>query len=371
MKLCIVVGARPNFIKVAPLITAITQYRKKDKSLSFFMIHTGQHYDENMSDVFFKEMGIPKPKYSLNIGSGSHGKQTGEMLGKIEEILLQEKPDMMVSIGDTNSTLAGALAAAKLNIPVSHIEAGLRLHDRNNAEEVNRVLTDHLASLNFVPTKAGKEFLLNEGFKSNVVFHYGDIMYDAALQFSAIADKKSKILKTLGLKHKEFLLATVHRAENTATIAHTRTILDAFVELSKSIKVVLPIHPRTKNLLVQHNLLDEYAKSIQIIEPLGYLDMLVMEKNAKLIVTDSGGVQKEAFFQGTPCIYLFTNTPWPELVTLGWNTVVPPKSTAFIVKNVKEVLAKKKGKSGAPYGKGNSAELMLEKMVSFVKSNSK
>ncbi len=371
IKLCIVVGARPNFIKAAPIITAIKKYRKEYKELTFFLIHTGQHYDENMSDVFFKEMGIPKPDFQLSIGSGNHGKQTGEMIEKIEEILLKEKPDLLVSIGDTNSTLSGALAAAKLHIPIAHVEAGLRLFNKNIPEEVNRLLTDHLSALLFVPTKLGKDNLLKEGMKNNTVFQYGDIMYDATLQFDKVAEKKSKVLKTLGLKKDEFILVTVHRAENTAHIDQLKTILDSFVEVSANHKIVMPIHPRTKNLLKEHNLLDHYSAHIQVTDPLGYMDMLVMEKNARLIVTDSGGVQKEAFFQQTPCVTLFENTAWVELVDLGWNNIVPPKSTKFITKNIMDVLKKKKGKAGSPYGKGNAAELMVERIITFLTAKHK
>ena len=367
IKLCIVVGARPNFIKAAPIITAIKKYRKDHKDLNYFLIHTGQHYDENMSDVFFKEMGIPEPHYQLSIGSGNHGKQTGEMIGQIEEILLKENPDMLISIGDTNSTLAGAVAASKLHIPIAHIEAGLRLFNKHIPEEVNRLLTDHLSSLLFVPTKLAKENLIKEGMKPSTILQYGDIMYDATLQFDKIAEKKSKILKTLNLEKDGFILVTVHRAENTAHIDHLKIILDSFVELSAQHKVVMPIHPRTKNLLNEHKLLEEYAKHIQVVDPLGYMDMLVMEKNAKLIVTDSGGVQKEAFFQETPCVTLFENTAWVELVELGWNTIVPPISTKLITKSILKVLKKKtKGKKGSPYGKGDSAELMLGKIVAFL-----
>jgi UDP-GlcNAc3NAcA epimerase len=366
MKIAIVVGARPNFIKVAPLITAINKSKKKHKKLSFILIHTGQHFDENMSEIFFEEMKIPKPDYSLNVGSGSHGKQTGEMIIKIEEVLMQEKPDFLVSIGDTNSTLAGALAASKLRIPIGHIEGGLRMYNKDIAEDVNRVLTDHMSALIFVPTVIGKGNLLKEGISPKMIFNYGDIMYDAMLQFNKIADKTSVLSKTLQLKKKGFILATVHRAENTANIDLAKMILDAFVELSKEIDIVLPMHPRTSKLLAEHNLLDHYAKHIKIIPPIGYLDMLAMEKNAKLVVTDSGGVQKEAFFQKTPCVILF-DTPWTELLDLGWNVVVHPKSTKYIVKNIQKALQSKGGKNATPYGKGNTSELILDKIIAYLK----
>ncbi len=366
MKLCIVVGARPNFIKAAPIITAIKKYQKKYPELTFFLIHTGQHYDENMSEVFFKEMGIPMPDFHLKIGSGAHGKQTGEMIGQIEEILIAEKPAMLISIGDTNSTLAGALAAVKLHIPVAHVEAGLRLFNKHIPEEVNRLLTDHVSDLLFVPTKLAKDNLLKEGMKSATVCLYGDIMYDATLQFNKVADKTSKIIERLGLTSKNFILATVHRAENTAGIEQTTRILDAFVQIGKDLQLVMPMHPRTRHLLKENNLFDHYAAGITIIDPIGYLDMLVLEKHARLIVTDSGGVQKEAFFQDTPCVTLFENSPWQELIDLGWITVVPPKSTEAIVKGVKKALKNKKGGTGSPYGDGDCGELMIKKIISYL-----
>lgn len=368
MKLCIVVGARPNFIKAAPLVTAIKKHQKKHKDLTYFILHTGQHFDINMSDVFFNEMGIPKPDYQLDVApSPYHGHQTGEMIMKVEQVLMKERPDMVISVGDTNSTLAGALAAAKLNIPISHVEAGLRMYNKHLAEDVNRVLTDHMSSLLFVPSEVGKKNLQKEGFSKNAVYNYGCIMYDALKQFEKVADKTGKVYKELKLKHKEFVLVTMHRIENTYSVERARIILDALVEISKGIKVVLPLHPRTRNMLKEHDLYDYYSEHLTITDPIGYLDMLVLEKHAKLVVTDSGGVQKEAFFQRTPCIFLFDDkTSWTELVELGWLTEVVPKSKEQVLKKIKEGLKSKGGKKGNPYGKGNSAELMVGKMVSFL-----
>jgi UDP-GlcNAc3NAcA epimerase len=369
MRLCIIVGARPNFIKAAPLVTAIKKYQKKHKGLSYFILHTGQHFDINMSDVFFNEMKIPKPDYQLDVKDGTtHGKQTGEMLMKVEEVLMSEKPDMVISIGDTNSTLAGALAAAKLNIPIAHVEAGLRMYNKTLAEDVNRVVTDHMSSLLFAPSAVGKKNLEREGFPKSAIWQYGDVMYDALLQFDKIAEKTSKVFKELKLKKKEFVLVTMHRVENTYSIERARIILDALVGLAKETKIVLPLHPRTRNLLKENDLYDYYAEHLEIIAPIGYLDMLVLEKHAKLVITDSGGVQKEAFYQRTPCVFLFdVTTSWKELVELGWMTEVVPKSTGQVLKSLKKALHAKPGKKGNPYGKGDAAELMIGKIISHLK----
>lgn len=373
MKLCIVVGARPNFIKAAPLVTAIKKFQKKHKDLSYFILHTGQHFDVNMSDVFFNEMGIPKPDYQLSVDMGTtHGKQTGEMMIKLEEVMIAEKPDMVISIGDTNSTLAGALAAAKLNIPVAHVEAGLRMYNKNLAEDVNRVVTDHMSTLLFAPSDVGKRNLQREGFPKSAICQYGDTMYDALIQFDKIAEKNATVFKNLKLKKKDFVLVTMHRVENTYSIERARIILDAFVELSKEIKMVLPLHPRTRNLLKEHQLFDYYAEHLTITDPIGYLDMLVLEKNAKLVITDSGGVQKEAFYQKTPCVFLFDDTTsWKELVEMGWMTEIIPKSTPQVLKGLKKALHAKPGKKGNPYGKGNAAELIIGKIVSHLKKKKK
>ncbi len=373
MKLCIVVGARPNFIKAAPLVTAIKKFQKKHKDLTYFILHTGQHFDVNMSDVFFDEMKIPRPDYQLDVDMGStHGKQTGEMLIKLEEVMIAEKPDMVISIGDTNSTLAGALAAAKLTIPIAHVEAGLRMYAKHLAEDVNRVVTDHMSTLLFAPSAVGRKNLEREGFPKSAVYQYGDVMYDALLQFDKIADKTAKVFKNLKLKKKGFVLVTMHRIENTYSIERARIILDALVETAKEIKVVLPLHPRTRNMLKQHNLFDYYSEHLILTDPVGYLDMLVLEKHAKLVVTDSGGVQKEAFYQKTPCIFYFDDkTSWTELVELGWMTEVVPKSKEQMFKQIKKALHAGPGKKGNPYGKGNSAELMIGKIIEHLKAKKK
>lgn len=315
MKIVTIAGARPQFIKAAAVSRVLR------KSFNEILVHTGQHYDRNMSDIFFDELDIPKPDYNINIGSGSHGKQTGEMLAGVEEILLKEKPGCVIVYGDTNSTLAGALAAAKLHIPVAHIEAGLRSFNRIMPEEINRVMTDHISKLLFAPTETALRNLANEGIV-NGVHNVGDVMYDATLYNIEKAQQKSKILDISGLEPEEYCLATVHRAENTNDRQKLEKIIRAF-KLSEK-QIVFPLHPRTKNkiqLMGLEELLSS-AENIKVIEPVGYLDMLMLEQNADKIITDSGGVQKEAYFMKVPCITLRKETEWTETVEAGWNITV-------------------------------------------------
>lgn len=308
MKIVSVVGARPNFVKAAMVSRALSQEHLE------VMLHTGQHYDYQLSKVFFDELEIPEPKYNLGVGSGSHGRQTGEMLIRIEEVLEQEKPQWLVVYGDVNSTLAAALAASKLGIPVAHVEAGLRSYDRAMPEETNRVLSDHLSSLLFCPTSAAVENLAVEGITRGV-HNTGDVMYDAFLRYLPVAEAKSTILQKLGLKPSEYVLATIHRASNTDDPATLSSILKAFEEMGDV--VVLPIHPRTKGAM---NGL-ETPDNLRIIPPVGYLDMLKLERNARMILTDSGGVQKEAYFAQVPCLTLRDSfqPEWGETVEAGAN----------------------------------------------------
>lgn len=315
MKVVTIVGARPQFIKAAPVCNAL-----KQNGIREILVHTGQHYDYGMSQVFFKELGLPEPDVNLGVGSGSHGLQTGKMLINIEEVLLREKPDWVLVYGDTNSTIAGAMAACKLRIPVIHVEAGLRSFNRSMPEEHNRVLTDHCSDLLFCPTQSAVKNLENEGVTKGVHL-VGDTMYDAVLHFSNIANKRSNILKDLNLIEKGYLLATVHRNYNTDIHENLRNILTAFVNIGEP--VIFPVHPRTRKQIAELNGMFDFSSSnVKIIDPVSYLDMLVLEQNAKVILTDSGGMQKEAYFFRVPCVTLRPETEWLETVDAGWNRVV-------------------------------------------------
>lgn len=310
MKIVSVVGARPQFIKCAPVSRTI---RKQHEEI---LVHTGQHYDPEMSDVFFEELDIPKPDYNLGIGSGTQGEQTGKMIIEIEKVLLKEEPDIVLVYGDTNSTLAGALAASKLHIKVAHVEAGLRSFDRTMPEEINRVITDHISNILFCPTDTAVMNLKNEGITEGV-YNVGDVMVDALKYNQRIAENKSTILQDMSLNPKEYLLATVHRASNTDNKENLSSIVEAFSDVEETI--VFPIHPRTRKYLKEYNLWEKVLKNTKVIPPVGYLDMLKLESNARKILTDSGGVQKEAYMLGVPCITLRDNTEWVETIEEGWN----------------------------------------------------
>jgi UDP-GlcNAc3NAcA epimerase len=311
LKIITILGARPQFIKAAAVSAVFKE------QFDELLVHTGQHYDANMSDVFFDELQIPKPKYHLNVGSGSHGLMTGKMLIEIEKVLMIEQPDFVMVYGDTNSTLAGALAASKMHIPVIHVEAGLRSFNMRMPEEQNRILTDHISDLLFVPTKSSVAQLEKEGITKGVHL-VGDVMFDGILHFSKIAEEKSLILDELGLKKGEYLLCTIHRAENTDSSERLKSIFNALGACKE--QIVLPIHPRTKKFISEFGI--ELKDNIRLIEPLGYLDMVCLETFTKKIVTDSGGIQKEAFFLHVPCITLRDETEWIETVENGWNVIV-------------------------------------------------
>ncbi len=328
------------------------------------LIHTGQHYDTNMSDVFFQELDIPKPDHCLGIGSGTHGTQTGRMLEAIEEILLQAVPNLVLVYGDTNSTLAGALAAVKLHIPVAHVEAGLRSHNRRMPEEINRILTDHASDLLLAPTQTAVHNLKQEGISDDRILLVGDVMYDVALFYGAKAEQKSQILQELGLRPKQYVLATIHRAENTDNPQRLRSIFEGLVSAAREIPVIIPLHPRTREALRQKRLLDRLSEHALVIQPVGYLDMVMLEKGARLIVTDSGGVQKEAFFYNVPCATLRDETEWVELVDLGWNHLVPPQSAIAVFNGLMSVLDKF-GTPACPYGNGDAAD----KISDVIKTN--
>ncbi len=315
MKIASIVGARPNFIKLAPLSRELRR-----RGLDEVIIHTGQHYNYEMDKIFFDDMGIPAPDYHMGIGSGSHGFQTGEMLRKVEEALIAEKPDVVIVFGDTNSTLAGSLAAVKLHIKSAHVEAGLRSFDKSMPEEINRVLVDHCSDLLLCPTTTGVDNLRREGITDGV-YLTGDVMVDAQNDCESIAEKKSHILEDLALKPKDYYLATVHRASNTDDPDKLRAITEALKDLEN---VVFPCHPRTEKYLREFGLWNDLVRKTKVIKPVGYLDMLLLEKNAKKIITDSGGVQKEAYLLGTACITLRDETEWLETVEDGWNVLVGP-----------------------------------------------
>ena len=322
MKLITVVGARPQFIKAAPVNRAIAEYNRNWASTSIMerIIHTGQHYDENMSQAFFDELEIPLPDYYLGVGNGSHGEQTGRMLEKIEQVLIKEEPDFVLVYGDTNSTLAGALATAKLHIPVAHVEAGLRSFNRRMPEEINRVVTDHISTLLFCPTDAAVKNLQAEGITQGV-HQVGDVMYDSILFYVRKAKSiEEKTLKRLNVQSKSYYLATVHRAENTDDALRLSQIVEAFNEIaSKDCPVILPLHPRTVGYAKKYGL--RFASNTNIVRPVSYLEMIGLENNARVILTDSGGVQKEAYWLGVPCITLRAETEWLETVQSGWNTL--------------------------------------------------
>lgn len=320
MKIISVIGARPQFIKAAAVSRAIVEHNEKypDCPIVEIIIHTGQHYDENMSQVFFEELDIPEPDYNLGIGSSSHAEQTGKMLQKIEAVLIKERPDWCLVYGDTNSTLAGALAAAKLHIPVAHIEAGLRSFNRRMPEEINRVVTDHVSDILFCPTATSVDNLAKEGISTGV-YQVGDVMYDCILFYiKRTKPIEQEILERSGIRSKSYYLATVHRAENTDDSARLTNIFEALNEIAtKDCPVVLPLHPRTVKYAQKHGL--DLTNHVKVMQPISYLEMLVLENNARLILTDSGGVQKEAYWLSVPCITLRDETEWVETVESGWN----------------------------------------------------
>jgi UDP-GlcNAc3NAcA epimerase len=321
MKILTIVGARPQFIKAAPVSRAL------NKQHTEVLVHTGQHYDDNMSGVFFRELGIPAPDYNLEVGSGGHGEQTGLMLQRLEPLVIQERPDLLLVYGDTNSTLAGALTAAKLHIPLAHVEAGLRSFDRRMPEEINRVVADQLGNLLFCPTRTAVDNLKREGIGSlpqleQRIYEVGDVMYDAVLHNLALAEANSAaLLATMGVRPQGYTLATVHRAANTDDPDRLRSIVAAFARIGSAEQpLIFPLHPRTGKMMAALGI--EMGAGVKLIEPVGYLEMLNLERNARLIITDSGGVQKEAYFLAVPCLTLRAETEWVETVASGWNRLV-------------------------------------------------
>ncbi|MCG3189379.1 MAG: UDP-2,3-diacetamido-2,3-dideoxy-D-glucuronate 2-epimerase [Burkholderiaceae bacterium] len=358
-KVVTVLGARPQLIKASAVSHVMAQ---SHYGLREVMVHTGQHFDANMSGVFFEELGMAPPAYDLGIHGGTHGAMTGRMLARIEEVLLSERPHAVLVYGDTNSTLAGALAAAKLHIPVAHVEAGLRSFNLRMPEEINRMLTDRLARWLFTPTAAASAHLLREGVDDACIVPTGDVMYDVALQQGARAEPVTATLDAMGVASGAFALATVHRAENTDDATRLAEIVDGLQQVSARMPVVWPVHPRTRAALAGLPRPVTHA-GLKLCEPLGYLDMVRFEKHAAVIATDSGGVQKEAFFHKVPCVTLRDETEWVELVDTGWNRLVPPKSAAEIAAAILDAIGKP-GVPIEPYGRGDAAQRIVQRLHS-------
>lgn len=380
-KILTIIGARPQIIKAAALSRAIKNNFQKE--IHEVIVHTGQHYDENMSKVFFDELNIPQPDYNLNVGSGEHGKQTASMIVGIEEILLKEKPACIVLYGDTNSTLAGAIAASKILVPIIHIEAGLRSFNKSMPEEINRIMCDHVSTLLFSPTRSGYNNLLKEGFIENnhppytfnnpKIYHSGDVMYDNSLYFSTLAEQKTTILNDNNLQGSKFILATIHRNNNTDEPERLNAIFNVLNKIAteNKIKIVLPIHPRTSKLL-QKNLSSELYHTIKtneyikIIPPVSFLEMIALEKNATMIITDSGGVQKEAFFFKKPCIILRSETEWIELVNCGAARIGDADETK-ILDAFNHFLTAQNLKFNDLFGDGKAAKFICTEILKYIK----
>ena len=371
-----IVGARRQIIKAAALSRVISN---NFQNIEEIIVHTGQHYDKNMSDVFFTELEIPKPQINLKVGSSSHGAQTALMIEKIEKVMQEYSPDTVVVYGDTNSTLATAIAASKLHIPIVHIESGLRSFNKKMPEEVNRILCDHVSTLLFSPTKSGFNNLLNEGFSKEYsnnaspdhpnIYHCGDVMYDNSLYFSKLSDENSDILEKLKLRNEKFILATVHRNDNTDSKIKLTDLFSTFLEITEihQLKIILPLHPRTSKMMEQ--LLDsKLLKKIQesnlltIINPAGFLDMIALEKNAELIITDSGGVQKEAYFFKKPCIILRPQTEWVEIVETK-SAVISDTNSKIILEATERFLSNPDLEFPEVFGNGNAASFIAQEML--------
>ena len=376
IKIVTIIGARPQIIKAAALSRAIKN--KFSKEIQEIIVHTGQHYDANMSGVFFDELQIPQPNYNLNVGSGSHAKQTATMLTGIEEILVKEKPQAIVLYGDTNSTLAGAIAATKIHVPIAHIEAGLRSFNKAMPEEINRITCDHCSTFLFSPTKAGYDNLVKEGFKTDTktpyninnpkIYHCGDVMYDNSLHFASIAEKKSKVLEKYNLQKGNFILATIHRDNNTDIPERLNALFSALFEIHNKNKtsVILPLHPRTKkcvNEYLDKSLLEKISLSKQFIicEPLPFLDMIMLEKNCLLVMTDSGGVQKEAFYFEKPCVILRPETEWIELLACGAAVLADADKEKVVT--AYNTFSNNKQSFPKLFGDGHAAEFICSELV--------
>ena len=379
-KIITVIGARPQIIKASAISRAIKQ--NFSNQLEEVILHTGQHYDHNMSQVFFDELGIPEPNYNLDIKSGSHGEQTAKMIQGLEEIIQKETPIGIILYGDTNSTLAGAIAASKIDVPIIHVEAGLRSFNKRMPEEINRIMCDHVSTLLFSPTKTGYDNLLNEGMKADnkapfdidnpKIYHSGDVMYDNSLHFSTLSDEKSSILNEIGVKANEFILCTIHRNYNTDNKERLTNIFDALdiIANQANIKIILPLHPRTKKLMKTHlkeDVLNRVSNNdkIIIIDPVSFLDMIALEKNSALITTDSGGVQKEAYFFEKPCVIMRSETEWIELVENGTATIADADKDK-IVNDTLQFLQNKTQLNFPPiFGDGKTGSFICQEILNL------
>lgn len=354
-KIIAIIGARPQFIKHAPLL-ANSEWQNK---IDIISLHTGQHYDENMSDIFFDQLNIPKPEIQLNIGSGTHGEQTGKMMIEIERICQTEDIDGIIVYGDTNSTLAGALVGSKMHIPIFHIEAGLRSFDKSMPEEINRILTDHMSEILFIPTEKSRKNLVNEGISGDCVYAVGDLMLDAYKFFSNNSSLRG--INLIG--DKKFVLVTIHRAENTNVVERMKGITNFLLDLAESIDVVIPLHPRTEKYLRSYNLYNTWEQEFNLMAPIGYMEMLAYEASAAVIVTDSGGIQKEAYFSRTPCITVRDSTEWTELIDCGANRLLDPLSYERI--NLQQIMDAEVDYDLDLYGTGNTAKEIVSNIIEY------
>jgi len=361
MKILTVIGARPQFIKAIALSHAIGAR----SGVTEVLLHTGQHYDDNMSDIFFRDLGLAAPKYRFNLGGGLHGDMTGRQLAAIEGALIEEKPDICLVYGDTNSTLAGSLAAAKLHIPVAHVEAGLRSFNRRMPEEINRVVTDHVSTWLFAPTETAVRNLAAEGVGSEKVHLVGDVMYDVTRLVIDDPARRTDIAKRLGVDGAAYAVATIHRQENTDDPERLAQILEALADLADRMAVVLPLHPRTRKITEGHIRAEKALEKLLCTEPVGFFDMATLLTGAALAVTDSGGLQKEAFFHRVPCVTVRDETEWVELLELGWNRLPAALGRAAIGDAIDAALASPRGEEGAPYGDGSAAKAILTVLASI------
>jgi len=362
IKIATIVGARPQFIKAAT-VSRILQRERRAKEI---LIHTGQHYDASMSAVFFEELDIPAPVINLGVGSLSAAEQVGRTLLALDPVLEREKPDWVLVYGDTNSTLAGTLAAVKAKIPLAHVEAGLRSFNRSMPEEINRLLTDHAADLLFSPTKVATDNLKREHIDKRRIYQVGDVMYDAVLHYAKKTKNIDAKLQELDLKPRAYILVTIHRAENTDDPKRFSAIWEGLNIVAEHVPVVWPVHPRTRQALEKHKLPNKKASRLNLIDAVSYLEMIELEKNARLIVTDSGGVQKESFFKQVPCVTLRGETEWTELVKSGWNQMVPPANGQAVAKGINKTLnskSKPKIVRSSWFGDGRAAEKIVEVLM--------